>query len=475
MDDGSYFADKRDRPVPKNGEKNAGDRIMKFRSDFDNTLMAIGATALYSAINVDVRNLGTRIVDDKLVPYIHTYNLYTADCEELAKNYHHCRYLDVSDFFNKITYQLVEDAVLALANESQKAGVERALSAIRKAMLCGGKDFLTIDSNYEHAIATVVMSYLLKDLTVTYRTFVDDTLLFNDDEAQLEAAVTALESTLRKYGLEMNSEKSYKFSGEYLENLKKLVFLPTGLRYRTDAIFTDIRLIGFEDFLKHNILPEVNAFSSAESMRKVFYYKEAEWVVKNYQKLCITNYDDVEVTEANILEILQHYTIRQTPLTGKELCRLVIIGEEFPSKWKWIISILKEADAKFDNTLMYHRSEYVRYLVTGMMTAAHSVVKPLFQSVIVTSQAELNEVVARLSVSRKLRGDSLNFGPSLKSVEICDELKVSYNDTEFQILVKERIGATLKDNRFMPESYPFGLWKQLANKGLNLYCEGAIV
>lgn len=498
----SFIALKRPRNVPKNGEKFTGNRLMIFRRDIENVLMAFAVSKLYDAIVVPGENLGSRINNYALIPYIHTYNLFKDDCYSLAKKYSHCIYLDMSKYFETINYSLIEKAVNFFSQEEQSTTIKRCLSLIRKAMtaLPNSTNHLTIDTNYEHALSTIVMAYITQSLNtngVEYRTFVDDMVFYANSDERLDQLKHDLEFKCNELGLHLNIEKEKRFSGENYEiEMKALVFLPTGLRYRLDDSFSvelikSIRTLGYSELLKTITKPVVNAFSDVQTFSKNFLYEEAKWVRDHYHNTMkiVDDLQDrmIRPTDENILDLLQYYTLNMHQLTGDDIQNLLIIMEEYPSKQKWIIRILMSDNVGQTNAalelLKDHKSEFVRYLLSRKFTNAEHVVVPVgYQTVNISSD---EDYTAALNIFKthgyrtnvEFVPDSLEswkFLNSMNYAKITKHVYIRYSVKAKMFIIINGDYVTPQSDELMmePKPYPFKYWKWLVENSVNPFDDG---
>ena len=459
--------DKQKKFVPKNGEKFAGNRLMEFRDSLSNLMMATAVTRLYSRINVNENNLGCRITDGELIPYIYTYNIYSSTGTQLALIHKHWKYFDISKYFDNVDYALIEKAVLYFDDSDASRD---ALSLIRKAMR--KINHLTIDSNYEHALSTIVMAYLMRDVNIRYITFVDDTILFSDNAEQLEHVFDNILLELKMHGLSVNTDKNID-SGTGTGNIKELVFLPTGLRYKIAGEeivvpFISTRKLGFQAFLRNNIRPIVTVSSSISMFRKAFLHDEATWVMANYDKLLQAEYPiNIRPTPTTILDTLQYYTIRTKGLSSEEISSLLIMTEEFPSKLKWIISILKNENFNVRRFFEHHKSEYARY-VSGNKSVFDKFeeYRLATEAVVVENDVQLSEVLSYMN-TRECVGSELTF-QAIKLTGRRDKmLYVIFDNDRYTVSTEYKPAAD--DGELIAPAYPYSLWKLMNQTGVSFY------
>lgn len=443
--------------VPKNGEKFCGNREMKLRRIIDNAFMALGVTKLYAAITVPEEHLGSRISEGSLVPYIYTYNFFKDECLRLSAN-KHCLYMDLSHYFDSVTFEVVEKAIKYFsAGTLQEAFVnENVLPLIEIAM--EEYNSLTIDSNYEHALSTVVMAYLFERARpsgVQFRTFVDDMLIFADSPADLDYFKIKLETILHEHGFSLNKDKELLIKDS--SDLKSLVFLPTGLRYRIEdgtdvGELTELKKIGYFDFLQRNTKPILSAFSSVSQFNLNFKYEEAKWVLGSYDGVRKAN-DLFPPTDTTLLDYLQNATINMRALTLEEEANLMITMEMYPSKQKWIMSILKSLDINHTKNFASHPSSYVRYLATGEIDSDEPEEADSY-FIHVLNDADLNSIH---EVFTKMKYTALT--PVLKSVDSTRRALSIKEDSLFvKYSTKDKLFSHVRPNDNPHVLSPYWLW-----------------
>ena len=475
--------EKSSRLVPKNGELYAGTREMVFRTDLENLLMAVGASKIFQATNIPGNHFGTRIVNNALIPYIYSYNLFRSESIEVGQRFSACIYTDVSKYFENITYDLVEEAALFFAEKGQLSSVKHSLNLIRRAMIGTSRDFLTIDTNFEHAISTIVLAFIIEsmntDINVEIKTFVDDILIFGENLNDLELAYAELERVCDNHNLSLNKSKEKRFTGDnYLEEIKELVFLPTSLRYKNveenyDSdiadVLTEIKIKGFEAFIAETASPIITANSDLQTFARNFKYHEAQWVVKNFREL-EWKYElgtFIEVNDKNILEILQFYTLSQEEFEKTDIQNLLIIMEKYPSKTKWILSILY-ADLKYgarrviENLLALHKSDYTRYLAANKDMSQIKSEKRYDKNYFIVSTNETNfgEMMQILTANDYLPAQHyLNYSDFF-SMLLSSGRDIDSKLTLFKFFPSKKLFVPFVDDiRKDDVTIPFDLWK----------------
>jgi len=461
--------------VPKNGERLAGDRLMEFRSQTDIFMLAYTVTKLYNIINVRPEILGCRLVDEQIVPYIYTYNLYRDKGKELVQKYEYVLYTDVKKFFDTISFDLVHDAILQSVSP-EHLDLARNLTQSLENVMCGEGKFnkLTIDSNYNHALSSIIMQYLINKARINseFVSFVDDVLLFNDDKIMLQRDYLALEEVLKEYGMSLNNDKTATMSTKDKLAIKDLVFLPTALRYRVFdehalELIKTTRSIGYSEFLKFNTKPDIYVTSSIEMFAKNFAYEEAKWVTEQYNE-AMAQKIQFPPAEFEVLPYMQQKSLNLKNLTGDELLELMLMIDLYPSKQKWIISLLSDQENSLLKILRLHKKQYVRYLINNSIDEPES--EPIFKGKL-SIKFTGNMLDLDATVEHLLHNNYTNSVPHVNSKAQFDMV----NDTLASNLyiVLDTVNKLFKISNNNPYQYQvyYKYWKSLIELNVNPFSD----